>query len=140
MTELRVQVDSDVRNPIIVSVSEYRREKRLDIRHHYEADGELRPTKKGISLPLDSGMTLDLALEEIQEPPLGSKSLVQPRILTREPIFVSVAAYKKEMRLDLRHYFNDGTGLQPGFKGVSLPWGDRDMLLAALYQILGETR
>lgn len=140
MTELRVQVDSDVRNPILVSISEYRREKRLDIRHHYEADGELRPTKKGINLPLDSAMALVVALEEIQEPPLGSKSLVQPRVLTREPIFISVAAYKKEMRLDLRHYFNDGTGLQPGFKGASLPWGDRDALLAALYQVLGETR
>ncbi len=41
---------SDVREPVFVTVSEFRGTKFLNIRKHFEDNGEWKPTKKGITL------------------------------------------------------------------------------------------
>lgn len=48
--EKSVMIDADVRNPIFVSVSWYKGQKRLDVRHYYDANGEWKPTRKGVSV------------------------------------------------------------------------------------------
>lgn len=139
MSDLKVQVQCALRNPIVVSVNEYRGQKRLDVRHHYTGDdGELHPTKKGISVPLDAAMELVIALEGVAPPPDNTKTLVQVAIDVREPVHISVAPYKNVMRLDVRHYYEEGGEMLPGAKGINLPWAERQALLNALYQVLAE--
>ncbi|XP_052101148.1 activated RNA polymerase II transcriptional coactivator p15-like [Mytilus californianus] len=50
-----------------VSVSEFRGKVMVGIREFYEADGELRPGKKGISLPLDQWEKLKNQFDDINE-------------------------------------------------------------------------
>lgn len=64
MTEHRKELAITHRNPIVVSVSLYRGEPRVDIRHHYHKDGAVLPTKKGINLPLHE---IDMLIEALQE-------------------------------------------------------------------------
>eukprot|EP00118_Oscarella_pearsei_P004564 m.19767 g.19767 ORF g.19767 m.19767 type:complete len:133 (+) comp27900_c0_seq2:400-798(+) len=48
-----------------VTVSEFRGQAKVDIRQYYNADGELRPGKAGISLTLDQYETLKKFLPKI---------------------------------------------------------------------------
>lgn len=57
--EVSIQPDLDVREPLVVSISLFNEQPRLDVRHYYEnAEGELGPTKKGINVPLDNILPL----------------------------------------------------------------------------------
>ena len=139
MSDLRVRVASDVRNPIVVSASQYRGLTRLDIRHNFtDEGGELRPTKKGVSIPIADAQALVMALETAVAPADNTKTVAEVDADVREPLFVSVEPYKGKMRLDVRHYFGDRGELRPGIKGVNVPWQDRDALLAAVREVIGE--
>lgn len=50
---------------IYVDVSDYREQKRVDIRKWYEKDGELKPTKKGINMSVDEYIEFFDQIEEI---------------------------------------------------------------------------
>ncbi|XP_033750065.1 activated RNA polymerase II transcriptional coactivator p15-like [Pecten maximus] len=50
-----------------VSVSEFRGKVLVGIREYYEADGDLRPGKKGISLTLEQWNNLKEQMEEIDQ-------------------------------------------------------------------------
>ena len=139
MSELCVRVASDVRNPIVVSVSQYRGLTRLDIRHNFtDEGGELRPTKKGISVPIADVQALVTALETAVAPADNTKTIAEVDVDVREPLFVSVEPYKGKLRLDVRHYYDDRGELRPGKKGINMPWQDRDALLAAVREVIGE--
>jgi hypothetical protein len=57
--EVSIQPDLDVREPLVVSISLFNDQPRLDVRHYYEnAEGELGPTRKGINVPLDNILPL----------------------------------------------------------------------------------
>lgn len=49
------------------SVSEFRGKVMVGIREFYEVDGELKPGKKGISLPLDQWKKLKESMDDIDE-------------------------------------------------------------------------
>jgi len=133
MSEFIVVLDVALRNPIIVSISDFRGESRLDVRHHYEGDdGELHPTKKGINMPALYVPALLIALEAAHPPKGDGPARVQVKVDVREPIFVSVDLYRKELRLDVRHFYDDHGDLRPGFKGMNMPWAEREKLLEAL--------
>jgi len=65
MTETKILVETTVQNPVQVSASEFKGKPRADVRHYYENDGELRPTQKGINIPLDEVPALIAALEQL---------------------------------------------------------------------------
>lgn len=50
---------------IYVDVSDYREQKRVDIRKWYEKDGELKPTKKGINMSVEEYIEFFDQIEEI---------------------------------------------------------------------------
>lgn len=52
---------------IIADVSEFKGRHLIDIRTFYQADGEWRPTKKGINIPLEKLSELETTLEKIKE-------------------------------------------------------------------------
>jgi hypothetical protein len=53
-----IDADIDISAPLRVTISVYRGEPRFDVRHLWVVDGEQRPTKKGINIPLDEARTL----------------------------------------------------------------------------------
>lgn len=64
MTEIRVTADVDTKTPVIVTVSEWKGETRLDARKYYadKGTGELRPTKKGVNVPVDDALAVAQAI------------------------------------------------------------------------------
>ena len=136
MSEKEVRVDCVVRQPIVAGISEFKGVLRLDVRHHYEQDGDLRPTKRGVNVPLDDAMELVVAIEQLEQPVENTAVCKHVDVDVREPLHVSVSVFKNEWRLDVRHYYNDHGQWKPGQKGVNLPWVERDKLLAALYEVL----
>lgn len=68
MDEKQVVFEATSDNPLVVSLTVFRGQKRLDVRRYYTAaDGSLAPTKKGVSLPVDSGLAAQVvtALQEL---------------------------------------------------------------------------
>lgn len=58
------------RNPdekIIADISEFKGRYLIDIRTFYQADGEWRPTKKGINIPVEKLPELENAVAKIKE-------------------------------------------------------------------------
>lgn len=59
MSDFTIQANLDIRDPIMISVSDFRGQPRLDIRHFFEnSEGALSPTKKGINIPLTDTLAL----------------------------------------------------------------------------------
>jgi hypothetical protein len=53
---------------IVGEVREFHGKESYDIRQHYLLDGEFRPTKKGVSIPLDKAEeVLKRMLKEVQD-------------------------------------------------------------------------
>lgn len=63
MSEKIVQGDHDA---IRVQLSVYRGQERLDIRYQYvDREGDLRPTKRGISIPFESAPQVLQAIQQV---------------------------------------------------------------------------
>ncbi|CAH1253271.1 activated RNA polymerase II transcriptional coactivator p15-like isoform X2 [Branchiostoma lanceolatum] len=54
-------------NKRFISVREFKGKCLIDIREYYDADGELKPGRKGISLSKDQWQKLKAAMEDIDE-------------------------------------------------------------------------
>lgn len=67
MAERMVVLAGESKNPVVVSRSVYRGAERLDVRRYYYKDGELQPTRKGVSMPIASGLAAEVvaALREL---------------------------------------------------------------------------
>lgn len=61
----RVDVDAELRNPLKVSIGEYRGKNLIDVRHYYDAGGVWKPTKKGISFLSEDGQGLLATVAEM---------------------------------------------------------------------------
>lgn len=110
--------DKTARNPLVVQYNVYKRQPRIDIRRHYRDDeGKLKPTYRGISLPLD---LVSQVLETYQT--LGNGESVMLDAAANEPLVVQSTVYRGQHRLDIRrHYFDAQGDLKPGRRGISLP-------------------
>ncbi len=134
----QVVVNPESGNPVVVSRSVYRGEERLDVRqHYYTREGDLRPTKKGVSLTIADGFaaeTLAVALEA-----LSAKGEFH-RALNAEssyPLVIRRTVYRGQNRVDLRrHYVDEAGELHPTQKGVSLPAGLDAEVIAAMMTVL----
>jgi hypothetical protein len=52
--ELTMEAELDIREPLVVSISDFRGTARFDVRHYFVNDaGEMAPSKKGINIPLE---------------------------------------------------------------------------------------
>ena len=116
------------RRPLVVQTSYYKGEHRLDIRYHYWKDGELRPTRKGISLRMQEPAGGDPCYSLAHDVIAGALSVNGEALKfdtsAREPLVVRSTVYKGQPRVDIRrHYWKDGE-LRPGRRGVSLPVQD----------------
>jgi len=132
-----VVLNREGRNPVVVSRSVYKGVERLDVRrHYYNAAGELCPTQKGVSLPLETGLAAE-ALEALrtvngEERVLGASDSY--------PVVVKRKEFKGMELLDIRrHYVDRGSGeLRPTRKGISLSTesGLDQEVIAAMAELL----
>lgn len=128
-----VQVElNEEGSPLFVSVGEYRKVPRLDVRHYFypDANGIPAPTQKGVNLPAADTIALLEAIDAIETAVSGEPIQVDTDV--RNPIFVSRSMYRGVLRLDVRHYYDDRGQWQPTRKGISLPMAEREQLVAAI--------
>jgi hypothetical protein len=128
-----VQVaQNEAGSPIFVSVGEYRKVPRLDVRHYFypDASGVPAPTQKGVNLLAEDTLALLEAIEAVETAVTGDPIPVDTDV--RNPIFVSRSMYRGVLRLDVRHYYDDRGNWQPTRKGISLPMAEREQLVAAI--------
>lgn len=135
MSDRQVIFNKEGRNPLVVALTTYKGVQRLDIRYHYYDGDALAPTKRGISLPVATG----LAEEVIRAARQVNGEVHELDAQAREPLLVQQSVYRGRVRLDIRrHYWQDGN-LRPGKRGVSLSVDDglADAVLGAAVQLLG---
>lgn len=121
--------------PLIVSISEYQDKTRLDIRHynHPEGEGDLYPTKKGVSVKIEQAV-------ELIDGILAATAKERAPILDAgwSTIYAGTNDYKGANYFDIRHWWQPKSKrtLQPTDKGISIPVE----LVPNLIQVLTEVR
>lgn len=69
------------RNPdekIMADISEFKGRYLVDIRTFYQADGEWRPTKKGINVPIEKLPDLEKAIAKLKETAASLPPIEEP--------------------------------------------------------------
>lgn len=67
MFEQKTVLNPEHDSPVVVSRSTYRGTERLDIRrYYYTQSGELKPTRKGVSLTLEDGLAAQAVAELVK--------------------------------------------------------------------------
>lgn len=140
MNEMQTVVNPESDRPVVVARSAYRGVERLDVRHYYYTRaGELKPTKKGVSLPVSDGLAAATlaAMRSVVEAAEGA----DPVVLDGEnayPVVIRYNAYRGRLYLDLRRHYVSSDELRPTKKGVSLPvdTGLHDRVMLAMAELL----
>lgn len=133
MNELKLEVPKSTGNPVLVSVSDFRGQMRLDVREYYETVvGDQAPSKKGVNLPLADGLALVSAIEEV----LNGRNRVDVDSDVRNPVKVSRSEWRGSALLDVRHYYDAGGVWKPTKKGISVLWSDGQGLLETVAEMV----
>lgn len=133
MNKLKFEVQKSTGNPVFVAVSEYRGQMRLDLREYYETVvGDQAPSKKGVNLPLDDGLSLVSSIEEV----LNGRNRASVDADLRQPIKVSRSEFRGKTLLDVRHYYDAGGVWKPTKRGVSFLWDDGQGLLETVAEMV----
>jgi len=94
----------------------------VNIREFYsDANGEMQPGKKGLSMPLDQYQALLAGVQAINaavDNEGSGEGYAAELSRTRK---VTVRQYGKTLMVDLREFYDKDGGLAPGKKGISLP-------------------
>jgi len=111
---------------IWIAVTDYKERELLDIRVYYRSidDMEMKPTKRGISLPLARVTELLEAVEKINlEIPMGEPVAKLGKSET-ETVYVALKEFKGHKLVDIRTYFRPHAGedLVPSQKGVAFKY------------------
>jgi len=113
-----------------MAVTDYKDRELIDIRVYYRSvdDMQMRPTKRGVSLPLAKSADLLEAMEMITPAtPLG-ETLKKIHKSETEMVYVSFKEFKGHKLVDVRTYFRPHTGeeLVPSQKGVAFKFAMLD--------------
>jgi len=118
------------RMPIRVSGHTYKGERKIDIRHHFEKDGKLLPTQKGIQLPIAALPTLKDAIGKVMN---GNR--LEKVENGAFPVFVDENEFNGKKLFHVRHYYVDNGEWKPTSKGVCLSATNAKALIMALEEI-----
>ncbi|CAK4613178.1 unnamed protein product [Aphanomyces euteiches] len=128
-----------------VSVRTWKNAVMVDIREYYDSNGEMKPTKKGISLTKDQWKTvvsladdIDKAVGWVQNPSnraLDYQAETLDDVEANSVAFsisskrrATVRKFKSMILIDFREYYDAHGTMKPGQKGVSLKKEQWEML------------
>lgn len=108
----------------------------IDIREYYQANGEQRPGKKGITLSLPQVRVLEAQLDAVSEALSKQDESFSLQLSAKRQVTVSV--FKGVAMVNIREYYEKDGALLPTKKGISLPsdqWSSCKTALAKLAKI-----
>jgi hypothetical protein len=125
---------------IWIAVTDYKERELLDMRVYYRSidDMQMKPTKRGISIPLAKVSDILAALEKI-----GPTSTITGEPVAKldksetEMIYVALKEFKGHKLVDVRTYFRPqgATELVPSQKGVAFKFSMLDEVRDALKKV-----
>jgi hypothetical protein len=111
---------------IWITVTDYKERELIDLRVYYRAidDMEMRPTKRGVSLPLTKAGEVLAALEKINLMAKIGEPVAKIDKSDSEVVFVTLKEFKGHKLVDVRTYFRPQSTdeLVPSQKGVSFKY------------------
>jgi hypothetical protein len=117
------QLKKNSSEEIWIAVTNYKDRELLDMRVYYRSidDMQMKPTKRGVSVPLAKAGDLLEALEKIETVPLGEPVMKIEKSET-ETVYVAMKEFKGLKLVDVRTYFRPPASedMVPSQKGVSV--------------------
>lgn len=123
MAEVLKKLKKNSSEEVWIAVTDYKGRELIDIRVYYRSidDMQMKPTKRGVSLPLARSADLLQALEKVTPvTPLG-EPLAKIEKSETETVQVALKEFKGRKLVDIRTYFRPQTSeeLIPSQKGVA---------------------
>lgn len=120
-----------------VSLENWKGSDTIDIREYYEANGEQRPGKKGITLSSSQVQALVSEIEAVSNALSAQDGSYSLQLSSKRQVTVSV--FKGVPMVNIREYYEKDGGLLPTKKGISLPedqWASCKAALESLTKIM----
>lgn len=120
-----------------VSLENWKGSDTVDIREYYEANGEQRPGKKGITLSSSQVRALVSEIEAVSNALSAQDGSYSLQLSSKRQVTVSV--FKGVPMVNIREYYEKDGGLLPTKKGISLPteqWASCKAALESLTKIM----
>ena len=108
---------------IWITVTDYKERELLDLRVYYRSidDMQMKPTKRGVSVPLSKAGDVLAAIEKINILTKIGEPVAKLEKSDTETIYITLKEFKGHKLVDVRTYFRPQTGeeLVPSQKGVT---------------------
>lgn len=136
MAEVIKKLKKNSSEEIWIAVTEYKERELIDMRVYYRSidDMEMKPTKRGVSLPLAKAAELLEAVEKINLDVKMGEPVAKLAKSETETIYVALKEFKGHKLIDVRTYFrpHPGEDLVPSQKGVAFKYNMLEEVKEAL--------
>ncbi len=126
MAEVIKKLKKNSSEEVWIAVTDYKDRELLDLRVYYRSidDGEMKPTKRGVSLPLSKAGDLLAALDKITPAVKLGEPVAKIEKSDTETVYVALKEFKGHKLLDVRTYFRPPAGedMIPSQKGVTFKY------------------
>lgn len=123
MPEVIKKLKKNSSEEVWITVTDYKERELLDLRVYYRSidDMQMKPTKRGVSLPLAKTSELLAAIEKVNVMTKVGEPVAKLDKSETEMIYVTLKEFKGHRLVDVRTYFRPHTGeeLVPSQKGVT---------------------
>jgi hypothetical protein len=138
LAEVIKKIKKNSSEEIWIAVTDYKERELIDIRVYYRSidDMQMKPTKRGVSLPLPKAAEILQALEKINVLTKAGETVAKIEKSDTEMVYVALKEFKGHKLLDIRTYFRPHAGedLVPSQKGVAFKLSMTDDVKDALRQ------
>jgi hypothetical protein len=135
MADILKKLKKNSSEEIWIAVTDYKEHELLDMRVYYRSidDMEMKPTKRGVSIPLAKAPDLLAALEKI-DPAALNEPVGRIDKSDAETVQVALKEFKGHRLVDVRTYFRPQAGgdMIPTQKGVAFKFAMLDEVKEAL--------
>lgn len=123
MADILKKLKKNSSEEVWIAVTDYKGRELLDIRVYYRSvdDMQMRPTKRGVSLPLNKAMELLTGLEKISPASKVGEPVAVIEKSDTETVQIALKEFKGRKLVDVRTYFRPQAGedMIPSQKGVA---------------------